>query len=71
MTFEEANSKLEKLVAKMENGDLTLDESMQCYEEAFSLLSFCYKQLDSYKGRITDINTRIEELNSEEDLFDD
>ena len=71
MTFEKANEKLENVIAKMEAGNLTLDESMNCYEEAFELLSFCYKQLDTYKGRIIDINKKIEEINSEEDLFDD
>jgi exodeoxyribonuclease VII small subunit len=71
LTFEKANDKLEKLVEKMESGELSLDESMKTYEEAFNLLSFCYEQLETYKGQIIDINSRIEEINKKEDLFND
>lgn len=71
MTIEEANSKLEKLVEKMESGELGLEESMKCYDEAFKLLSFCYNQLDTYKGEIVDINKRIDEIKSKEDFFDE
>lgn len=65
MTFEEANSKLEALVKKMEGDELSLKESMDCYEQAFELLSFCYEQLDACKGRIMDINERIAKINAD------
>ena len=68
MTFEQANDKLEALVAKMEDKALPLDESMKCYEEAFKLLAFCYAELDKFKGEITDINTRINELKKGESI---
>jgi exodeoxyribonuclease VII small subunit len=71
MTLEEANVKLEELVKKMEDGELGIEESMKCYDEAFELLSYCYKQLDTYKGEIIDINKRIDEIKSKEDLFDE
>lgn len=71
LTFEQANDKLEKLVTEMESGELTLEETMKRYEEAFELLNFCYKQLDSYKGEIIDINKRIDEIKNKEDVFDE
>ncbi len=71
LTFEKANEKLEKLVDKMENGDLSLEESMKCYEQAFNLLNYCYKRLEECKGQITDINERIEKTKSKEDIFDE
>ena len=71
LTFEKANEKLEKLVQKMESGELSLEESMKTYEEAFNLLSFCYKQRDDCKGQIVSINTRLEEINKKEELFND
>lgn len=70
LTFEQANQKLEKLVKEMESGKLSLEESMKVYEESFKLLSFCYDQLENYKGQIVDINTRIEAIKKEE-LFND
>ena len=71
MTFEKANEKLEKLVEQMESGELSLQESMATYEEAFNLLNYCYEQLESCKGQMIDINTRIEAIKSKEDIFDD
>lgn len=71
LTFEEANNKLEKVVAEMERGDLTLEESMKRYEEAFELLNFCYKQLDTFKGEIVDINKRIDDIKNKEEMFDE
>lgn len=70
ITFEKANSQLEKLVKEMESGKLSLEESMKVYEEAFKLLAYCYEQLESYKGQIVDINTRIEAIKKEE-LYND
>ena len=71
MTFEKANEKLEKLVAQMESGELSLRESMAVYEEAFSLLNYCYEQLEAFKGQMIDINTRIDAIKNKEDVFND
>lgn len=70
LTFEKANSELEKLVKEMESGKLSLDESIKVYEQASKLLSYCYQQLESYKGQIVDINTKIDALKKEE-LYND
>ena len=71
MTFEKANEKLEKLVAQMESGELSLQESMAVYEEAFNLLNYCYEQLEACKGQMIDINTRIEAIKNREDVCND
>ncbi len=64
MTFEQANSMLEQTVAKMENGNLTLQESMEEYSKACELLAYCMKELETCKGKIQDINERIESLSN-------
>ena len=69
ITFEQANDKLSAIVAEMESGELSLEESMKLYDEAFKLLSFCYAELDKYKGEITDINTRINEMRQKGDII--
>ncbi len=66
MSFEEANLLLEQSVKKMEDKGLTLQESVEEYAKACELLSFCMKELDSYKGQIEDINERIQRLNKED-----
>lgn len=71
LTFESAHKQLGEVVEKLEKGDLTLAESMKYYEEAFTLLEFCYKQLDDCKLKITDINERFENMKKTGELFDD
>ncbi|MDO4747743.1 MAG: exodeoxyribonuclease VII small subunit [Eubacteriales bacterium] len=72
LTFEKANKELEEIVAKMEKGDISLDESMKLYEQAYKLLTYCTQKLDECKGQIVDINERIEKMKSDNNsLFED
>lgn len=64
MTFEQANELLEKSVSRMENDNLTLNESMEEYAKACELLVFCMKELETCKGKIQDINDRISNLSN-------
>ena len=47
-TYEEAFAELEKLVQKMESGNLTLDESIKAYERGTELIRFCENELSRY-----------------------
>lgn len=72
LTFEKANKELEEIVAKMEKGDISLDESMKLYEQAYKLLTYCTQKLDECKGQIVDINECIEKMKSDNNsLFED
>ena len=72
LTFEQANKKLEEVIAKMEKSDVTLEDSMKLYEEACLLLNHCAKKLEECKGQMIDINERIEKAkNNNESLFED
>lgn len=72
MTFEQANNKLEEIVANMEKGDVPLDELMKLYEEAYKLLNYCTTKLEECKGQIVDINERIDNMKSDaSSLFED
>lgn len=64
ITFEQANEQLEKSVKIMEDGNLTLQQSVEEYAKACELLAFCMKELDAYKGKIVDIDERISKLKS-------
>lgn len=70
LTFEEANKKLEETVSEMENGNLTLQQSVEQYAKACELLAYCMKELETYKGEIVDINERIQKLRNGEGDFD-
>jgi exodeoxyribonuclease VII small subunit len=50
--FEDALAKLEEIVRKMEQGELTLDESLASFEEGIRLARLCSKKLDEAERRI-------------------
>lgn len=51
LTFEQADAKLDEVVAKLENSQLPLKESVDCYTEACELLAFCMQELSESKGK--------------------
>ena len=51
-TFEQAMARLEQIVATLESGKCTLDESMTLFEEGAKLTAFCRKALDSAEQKI-------------------
>jgi len=50
--FEEALKKLEKIVADLEKGDLTLDEALKKYQEGIELSRLCNSRLENAKKKI-------------------
>ncbi len=52
MNFEENLRKLEALVAKMESGELKLDEMITAFEDGRKLVDACQKDLTSIRQRI-------------------
>ncbi len=51
--FEELYRRLEEVVAKLEEGGLTLDESLSLYEEGMGLARRCQEQLQAAELRVT------------------
>ena len=50
--FEAALEELEGLVERMEEGDLSLEESLKTYERGIALSRACQKSLDAAEQRI-------------------
>ncbi|SEM25903.1 Exodeoxyribonuclease VII small subunit [Syntrophus gentianae] len=50
--FEEAMTKLESLVRKMETGEMTLEESLKAFEEGIRLSRLCAARLDEAERRV-------------------
>jgi len=50
--FEEALQKLEAIVAKMEEGDLSLEEALKEFEEGVRLAKFCTGKLDEAERKV-------------------
>jgi len=51
-TFEKALERLEAIVHKMEEGNMTLDESLKAFEEGMHLSRFCSKKLDDAERKV-------------------
>lgn len=65
-SFEEAIVELEKLVGELENGDLSLDESMKKFEEGMKTSKYCTEILDKAEKKIVKILEKNSEIVEEE-----
>ena len=52
ISFEEAMLSLEDIVKKLENGGLSLDESLKSFEEAVSLVKFCNAKIEAAEQKV-------------------
>jgi len=68
--FEEALVNLEKIVADMESDELSLDNSLEKYEEGIKLIRFCTKKLNEAEQKI-EILTKQEDGSIERIPFED
>jgi len=50
--FEDAMKRLEEIVDKLEGGELTLDDTLNLYEEGVKLSKFCMQKLQAAEKRI-------------------
>lgn len=58
--FESAIAELDAIVKRMEEGDLTLEKSMELYERGLQLSRFCHSTLEAAERRIEVLNERGE-----------
>lgn len=52
VTFEEALSRLEAVVNRLESGDLPLEESLRLFEEGVHLSKLCQERLEEAERRV-------------------
>jgi exodeoxyribonuclease VII small subunit len=50
--FETALKRLEDIVKKLENGELSLDSALQLFEEGIKLSRFCHTKLEQAERRV-------------------
>jgi exodeoxyribonuclease VII small subunit len=66
-SFEQSLSRLEKIVDSLEQGDISLDESLKMYEEGIQLSKACMETLNTAELRIKKLT---KELNGKVQLTD-
>lgn len=55
LTFEQAYTRLEGLIQRLDEGGLSLDEALTCYEEASALVGRCNSVLDAAELRLRNV----------------
>jgi exodeoxyribonuclease VII small subunit len=58
--FEAAIAELETIVKKLDDGDLSLETSLQLYERGVQLSRFCHARIEDAERRIEILNERGE-----------
>lgn len=52
LKFEDGLKRLEEIVAKLESGDLSLDDSLKLFEEGVKLVRFCNDRLAKAQQKV-------------------
>lgn len=75
--FENAFQKLEGIVAKLENEEISLDDSLKLFEEGVTLSRFCHSKLEEIEKKIETIvadskgNPKTAPFNAEDEDVDE
>lgn len=71
-SFEKSLKKISEIVEKLEQGDLSLDKSIEKFEEGTKLIKECYNELEKVKKKVEIIVTNSEkEIGFEEFEYDE
>jgi len=52
LSFEQALAELEKIVARMESGDLSLEQALASHKRGLELARFCQQRLESAQQQV-------------------
>lgn len=55
LTFEDASAEIEDIITKLENGSVTLNESIHLYAKGMALKDFCMKELEEAEKKVEQI----------------
>ncbi len=57
MTFEQAINELEKIVGRLESGDIPLEEALSIYQKGMEYSKFCHDRLKNAEEQLTKVLT--------------
>lgn len=60
MTLEQAMKKLEDITKRMENEELSVEESLKYFEEGTKLIAFCKEKLTASSLKITELTENMQ-----------
>jgi exodeoxyribonuclease VII small subunit len=73
LTYEAARDELAEVVAKLESGKASLEESLKLWERGEELAKICQDWLDGAKAKLDKVKSEVDELDEdfEEDEYED
>ena len=71
LSFEEAYARLEEVLERLQMGNMTLDESLEAYEEGMALAAHCQSLLDAAELRVETLECGVESAYCDEDDAED
>jgi exodeoxyribonuclease VII small subunit len=63
--FEDCLQRLEKIVAELEKGDVSLDHALELFDEGMKLSGSCRKELEEAEGKVEILLKRNGKLHPE------
>jgi exodeoxyribonuclease VII small subunit len=70
LSFEDSYARLEEVIAKLEGGELSLDESVALFEEGMRLAEHCGHKLDDAELKVSQLLSAVADQEAaSEDLF--
>ncbi len=71
MGFEQDITKLDKMLVKLEQGKLSITESLKVFEEALSLSEKCVEEINTNRGKLELLTAQLERLNLDVECEDE
>ena len=59
LSFEEARTELERIVAQLESGQASLEDAVTLWERGEELYRHCVAKLDAAQGKIEELGGRV------------
>lgn len=68
ITFEQAMNRLEEIVSALENNQISLEKSVELFQEGIQLTKLCNDKLEGIENKVAKILVagKLEDLNLEE-----
>ena len=68
ITFEQAMNRLEEIVSALENNQISLEKSVELFQEGMQLIKLCNDKLEGIENKVAKIlvDGKLEDLNLEE-----
>jgi len=67
LSFEEGYDRLEQVIQRLEDGDLSLEQSVALYEEGIQLAQYCEHKLDDAELKVIQLLSAAAESTSDSD----